>query len=73
MSFLITPQANLALQILILMTLTRAYCTINLWSVQDWTGQIPEFTMPMLLLAFIMASFVVVFVHRRGKLTSTNR
>jgi hypothetical protein len=49
-----------------------AHCIINLWSLQDWIGQIPEFAMP-LLLAFFVASFVVVFVHRRGELTFANR
>ena len=45
----------------------RAHCNIHLWSQSNWTGQIPEFSMPILLLALILATSVTFFASRKTK------
>lgn len=48
-----------------------AHCIVNGWASvfqQDWQGQIPEFSMPILLLALVLATSVIVFVVRKAKL-----
>lgn len=47
-----------------------AHCIVNGWasaSLQNWEGQIPEFSLPMLLLALILATSVITFVVRKAK------
>ena len=51
----------------------KAHCTIHLWSTQNWTGQIPEYTTLALLLILLLASPVVIFVRRRNSRIFTNQ
>ncbi len=47
-----------------------AHCIVNGWasaSLQNWEGQIPEFSLPMLLLTLILATSVITFVVRKAK------
>jgi hypothetical protein len=44
----------------------KAHCTIHGLSEQNWTGQIPEYTTLALILILLLASSVVIFVHRRS-------
>lgn len=51
--------------------IVNAHCIVNGWASvlqQDWQGQIPEFSLPMLLLALVLATSVIVFVIRKAKL-----
>jgi len=42
-----------------------AICSFNGPSEVNWTGQIPEFTLPLLLMAFVPCTFIAVFVMRK--------
>lgn len=46
----------------------RAHCNIHLWSQSNWTGQIPEFSIPILLFTLILATSVAFFASRKTKM-----
>ncbi len=48
-----------------------AHCLVNGWASQnswDWTGTVPEFSLPMLLLVMIAVLSIAVFISRKARL-----
>lgn len=45
----------------------QAHCTINGWSVTNWSGTVPEFSLLPLLIALALFSASAVFLHRKNK------
>jgi hypothetical protein len=46
----------------------RAHCIVNGWSTPyDWTGTVPEFPVPMLLIALALCASGVVYASRKMK------
>ena len=43
----------------------KAHCIVNGWSTVDWTGQVPEFSLPTLLLIFALSASIAVLVFRK--------
>lgn len=47
-----------------------AHCLVNGWASQnswDWTGIVPEFSLPMLLLVMIAVLSIAVFISRKAR------
>ena len=44
----------------------RAHCNTHGWSVQNWTGQIPEFSLAFMLLTLAAATSLIYLVHRKN-------
>jgi hypothetical protein len=42
----------------------EAHCIVNGWSIVDWLGTIPEYTLPVLLVALAFICLSVVLVRR---------
>lgn len=47
----------------------RARCVLNGWSTVNWSGTVPEYSLPVLLMALALASASTVFLHRKNKRT----
>lgn len=45
----------------------KAHCVIHGWSVVDWSGAVPEYCLPVLLMAPVLVSASAVFLHRKNK------
>jgi len=45
----------------------QVHCIVNGWSVVNWTGQVPEFSLPVLLLTLVLVTSLAVFVFRKIK------
>jgi desulfoferrodoxin (superoxide reductase-like protein) len=43
----------------------KAHCNIHGWSTVNWTGQVPEFSLPMLLLIFALSTSITVLIFRK--------
>jgi len=51
----------------------KAHCSVNGWSTVDWSGTIPEFRLPVLLLTLILTGSLVVLFNHRLKLSLRKR
>jgi len=49
------------------MAVVAAHCIIHFWSEVNWSGPIPEFSFPVLLLAFAASSSIIVFVYQKSR------
>jgi hypothetical protein len=47
-----------------------AHCNVNSWNAVPWWGDVPEFSLPIMLVAFALATSFGVFVLRRAKLVT---
>lgn len=45
----------------------QAHCIVNGWSSVNWTGEVPEFSLPVLLLTLILGTSIAVFISRKVK------
>jgi len=45
----------------------KAHCTVNNWSITNWTGQVPEYQMSLFLLALILTTSIAILAFRRIK------
>lgn len=45
----------------------QAHCISHGWSTQNWTGTVPEYSFPFLLLASSMTAMVLLVKHRAGR------
>ena len=43
----------------------KAHCNIHGWSTVNWTGQVPEFSLTMLLLIFALNASIAVLIFRK--------
>jgi len=46
-----------------------AHCNVGGWNADPWWGEVPEFSLPIMLVAFALATFVA-FVVRKAKLVT---
>jgi hypothetical protein len=44
-----------------------AHCTVNGWNTVPWWGGVPEFSLPIMLIAFALATSLAAFVLRKTK------
>ena len=49
------------------MAVVAAHCNLHGWSEVIWSGPIPEFSFPVLLLAFAASSSVIVFGYPKSR------
>jgi hypothetical protein len=45
----------------------QAHCVSHGWSTENWTGTVPEYSFPLLLLAFSMTALALLVKHRAGR------
>lgn len=45
----------------------QAHCISHGWSTQNWTGTVPEYSFPFLLLASSMTAVALLIKHRAGR------
>ena len=45
----------------------EAHCIIHGWSTVNWSGTVPEYSLPVVLMTLALISASTVFLHRRNK------
>jgi len=45
----------------------EAHCIIHGWSTVNWSGTVPEYSLPVMLMTLALVSASAVFLHRRNK------
>jgi len=45
----------------------EAHCTFNGWSTVNWSGTVPEYSLPVVLMTLALVSASAVFLHRKNK------
>jgi len=44
----------------------KAHCILHGWSAVNWSGTVPEYSLPVLLMALTLVSASAVFLHRKN-------
>lgn len=45
----------------------EAHCIIHGWSTMNWSGTVPEYSLPVVLMTLALVSASAVFLHRKNK------